>query len=193
MWTCSKCREEVEDNFDVCWNCGTGKDGSEDPSFQRADEMPVPEVSAQAEVEAEALTAQAEPAAQAEVVAEAVATHPELQRKAPPARRMIVTTTSSVEGKRIKRYCGIVTGEAVLGANVFKDLLAGLTDFFGGRSGAYEREFRSAREIALAEMEKSALELGANAVVGVDLDYESLGQTNTILMVCVSGTAVVVG
>jgi uncharacterized protein YbjQ (UPF0145 family) len=105
---------------------------------------------------------------------------------------MDVTTTPSFEGKAIQRYCGIVCGEAILGANVFKDLFAGIRDLVGGRSGTYERELHRAREIALGEMQQKALELGANAVVGVDIDYEVLGQNNGMLMVSASGTAVVV-
>ena len=105
---------------------------------------------------------------------------------------MIITTTSSIEGKRIRDYRGLVTGEAILGANVFRDLFAGIRDIVGGRSGAYEKELRLARETAVAEMTSAAVEAGANAVVGVDLDYEVLGQNNGMLMVCVSGTAVIV-
>jgi uncharacterized protein YbjQ (UPF0145 family) len=105
---------------------------------------------------------------------------------------VIVTTTPSVEGKRIVKYCGIVTGEAILGANMFKDLFAGIRDIIGGRSGTYERELRKARDMALDELEEQAAELGANAVVGIDLDYEVLGQNNGMLMVSASGTAVVV-
>ena len=104
---------------------------------------------------------------------------------------MLITTTPSVEGKRIIRYCGVVTGEAILGANLFKDLFAGIRDLVGGRSAAYERELQRARDIALQEIESKAQEVGANAVVGVDLDYEVLGQANGMLMVSVSGTAVV--
>ena len=104
---------------------------------------------------------------------------------------MIVTTTPSVEGKRITRYCGIVTGEAILGANLFRDFFANIRDLVGGRSAAYEKVLRSGRETALAEVEESALELGANAVVGVDIDYEVVGQSGGMLMVSVSGTAVV--
>jgi uncharacterized protein YbjQ (UPF0145 family) len=105
---------------------------------------------------------------------------------------VIVTTTPSIEGKSISRYCGIVTGETVMGANMFKDLFAGIRDMVGGRSGTYEKELQKAREIALEEMQLRASELGANAVVGVDLDYEVLGETNGMLMVSASGTAVVV-
>ena len=105
---------------------------------------------------------------------------------------MIVTTTPSIEGKRITRYCGVVAGEAILGANVVKDFFAGIRDIVGGRSGTYERELQRAREIALKEMEQRAGEAGANAVVGVDLDFEVLGQGNGMLMVSASGTAVVV-
>lgn len=104
---------------------------------------------------------------------------------------MIITTTSTVEGKRVREYRGIVTGEAILGANLFRDLFAGLTDIVGGRSAAYESELRRAREVAMGEMAASAQQQGANAVVGVDLDYEVLGQNNGMLMVSVSGTAVV--
>lgn len=105
---------------------------------------------------------------------------------------MIVTTTPNIEGKRITRYCGVVAGEAILGANVFKDFFAGIRDIVGGRSGTYERELQKAREIALKELEQRAAEAGANAVVGVDLDFEVLGQGNGMLMVSASGTAVVV-
>jgi uncharacterized protein YbjQ (UPF0145 family) len=105
---------------------------------------------------------------------------------------MLITTTVSIEGMKITKYCGIVTGEAVLGANLVKDLFAGITDMVGGRSAAYEQELQQAREIALEELQQRAQDLGANAVVGVDLDYEVLGQNNGMLMVSASGTAVVV-
>jgi uncharacterized protein YbjQ (UPF0145 family) len=105
---------------------------------------------------------------------------------------MIVTTTPSVEGKRITKYHGVVAGEAILGANLFKDLFAGIRDLVGGRSATYERELQKARDIAITELQQRAQELGANAMVGVDLDYEVLGQGNGMLMVSASGTAVVV-
>ena len=105
---------------------------------------------------------------------------------------MQVTTTPGIEGRRITRYCGVVAGEAIMGANVFKDLFAGIRDIVGGRSAAYERELQRAREVALQELQDRAAELGANAVVGVDLDYEVLGQANSMLMVSASGTAVIV-
>ena len=105
---------------------------------------------------------------------------------------MVVTTTPSVEGKRITRYRGVVAGEAILGANLFKDLFAGIRDLVGGRPATYERELQRARDIAMQELQQRAQELGANAVVGVDLDYEVLGQGNGMLMVSASGTAVVV-
>jgi uncharacterized protein YbjQ (UPF0145 family) len=105
---------------------------------------------------------------------------------------IIVTTTPSVEGRRIVRYAGLVTGEAILGANIFKDLFAGIRDIVGGRSATYENELRSAREIAVTELKQAALELGANAVVGVDIDYETVGGSGSMLMVSVSGTAVVI-
>ena len=105
---------------------------------------------------------------------------------------MIVTTTPGIDGRRITRYCGVVAGEAILGANLFKDLFAGIRDLVGGRSATYERELQRARDIAMEELRQRAQELGANAVVGVDLDYEVLGQGNGMLMVSASGTAVLV-
>ena len=104
---------------------------------------------------------------------------------------MIVTTTPSIDGKRIATYIGVVTGEAILGANIFRDLFAGIRDIVGGRSAAYETELRRAREIAMEEMRTAAVERGANAVVGVDIDYETVGSQGSMLMVSVSGTAVV--
>ena len=106
---------------------------------------------------------------------------------------MLTVTTDVVEGKRVKRHLGIVTGEAILGANIFKDFFAGIRDIVGGRSAAYEKELRSAREIALAEMQQAAAAMGGNAVVGVDVDYEniSMGQGGGMLMVSASGTAVI--
>lgn len=100
---------------------------------------------------------------------------------------MIVTTTPTVEGHRITAYRGVVVGEAILGANVFRDIFAGITDIMGGRSGAYEASLAEARQTAFHELEQRAAALGANAVVGVDLDYEVV---NNMLMVSVSGTAV---
>jgi len=104
---------------------------------------------------------------------------------------MLMTTTPSVDGQRIQQYLGVVTGEAILGANLFKDLFAGIRDLGGGRSSTYERELQKARDIAMQELAERAAELGANAVVGIDIDYEVLGQANGMLMVAVSGTAVV--
>ncbi len=101
---------------------------------------------------------------------------------------MIVTTTSAIEGRRITSYRGIVVGEAIMGANIVRDFFAGITDIVGGRSGAYEAKLRDARETAFAELEAEARKLGADAVVGVDLDYEVVGES--MLMVSVSGTAV---
>lgn len=105
---------------------------------------------------------------------------------------MIVTTTPSIEGRPIREYKGIVTGEAIVGANIFKDLFAGVRDIVGGRSATYERELAKARQVALDELAQAASQLGATAVVGVDLDYEVLGANNGMLMVSASGTAVVV-
>ncbi|HXG55912.1 MAG TPA: heavy metal-binding domain-containing protein [Vicinamibacterales bacterium] len=104
---------------------------------------------------------------------------------------MLMTTTTVLEGKPVSRYLGIVTGEAIIGANVFRDLFASVRDIVGGRSATYERGLAEARKVAMEEMEKRATELGANAVIGIDLDYEVLGQNNGMLMVSVSGTAVV--
>ena len=103
---------------------------------------------------------------------------------------MIISTTPTLEGRPIQDYKGIVTGEAILGANLFKDLFAGIRDIVGGRSATYERELANARQVALDEMSDRASQLGANAVVGVDLDYEVLGTNNGMLMVSASGTAV---
>jgi uncharacterized protein YbjQ (UPF0145 family) len=105
---------------------------------------------------------------------------------------MVVTTTPTVEGRIIRQYLGLVVGEAIVGANVFKDLFASIRDIVGGRAAAYEEELQRARDIALQEMTERAQALGANAIVGVDLDYEVLGQGGSMLMVTVSGTAVIV-
>ncbi len=108
---------------------------------------------------------------------------------------MLIVTTPQIEGQTIQRYFGIVSGEAILGANIFKDFFAGIRDIVGGRSAAYESELRKAKQIALDEMAAQARDLGANAVIGVDLDYETIqvGQGGGMLMVSASGTAVVVG
>jgi uncharacterized protein YbjQ (UPF0145 family) len=107
---------------------------------------------------------------------------------------MIVSTTPTIEGRRMAEYLGLVSGEAILGANIFKDIFAGIRDIVGGRSGAYEEELRKAKQIAIDEMVEQARALGANAVVGVDLDYETIGigSGGNMLMVSASGTAVVV-
>lgn len=104
---------------------------------------------------------------------------------------MIITTTHNIEGRRITDYRGLVVGEAIMGANVVRDFFAGITDIVGGRSGAYEAKLQDARDTAMRELEQRAAALGGNAVVGVDLDYEVVG--DSMLMVSVSGTAVVVG
>ena len=105
---------------------------------------------------------------------------------------MLMTTTSAVEGKPVSRYLGVVTGEAIIGANVFRDLFASVRDIVGGRSATYERGLAEAREVAMREMQEKANQLGANAVIAIDIDYEVLGQNNGMLMVSVSGTAVVI-
>ena len=103
---------------------------------------------------------------------------------------MITTTTNTIEGRQIKEYIGLVTGEAIMGANVFRDFMAGITDLIGGRSNAYESKLADARETALQEMQDIAQQQGANAVVGIDIDYEVLGANNGMLMVTATGTAV---
>ncbi len=104
---------------------------------------------------------------------------------------MILSTTPSLEGKKIVKYIGIVSGEAILGANIFSDFFAGIRDIVGGRSASYEKELRKARELALKEMSDEAKRLGGNAIVSVDLDYETIGQGGTMLMVSANGTAVI--
>ncbi|MHB9880102.1 heavy metal-binding domain-containing protein [Pacificimonas sp. ICDLI1SI03] len=103
---------------------------------------------------------------------------------------MILTTTPTVEGRPAREYVGIVTGEAILGANMFKDFFSGIRDIVGGRAGSYEGVLRDARNEALGEVERQAAKLGADAVVGIDLDYEVIGDTGSMLMVSASGTAI---
>ncbi len=103
---------------------------------------------------------------------------------------MLMTTTPSVEGRRIVAYYGVVSGETIIGANVVRDFMAGVRDFFGGRSGAYEEVLQKAKDTALEEMAEAAESLGANAVVGIDIDYETVGASGSMLMVACSGTAV---
>lgn len=103
---------------------------------------------------------------------------------------MLITTTNSVEGKKVETYHGVVIGEAIMGANVFKDLFASIRDIVGGRSGSYEAELTKARKIAFDELQREAMMLGANAIIGVDIDYEVVGQNGSMLMVSISGTAV---
>ncbi|MBU2978898.1 heavy metal-binding domain-containing protein [Alteromonas sp. C1M14] len=103
---------------------------------------------------------------------------------------MILTTTPTIEGKNITQYHGIVIGEAVMGANMFKDLFASIRDIVGGRSGAYEGELTKARKLAFSELEQEARTMGANAVVGIDIDYQVIGEKGSMLMVSIAGTAV---
>jgi uncharacterized protein YbjQ (UPF0145 family) len=105
---------------------------------------------------------------------------------------MIITTTNSIEGRRILSYHGVVTGQTIMGANIFRDFFASIRDVVGGRSGSYERVLRDARDEALAELEAEAKARGANAIIGVDLDYGALGSGESMLMVSVSGTAVTI-
>jgi uncharacterized protein YbjQ (UPF0145 family) len=104
---------------------------------------------------------------------------------------MLMSTTSVIEGRPVSRYLGVVTGEAIIGANIFRDVFASVRDIVGGRSATYEKALSEAREVAMKEMQTRAEGLGANAVIAIDVDYEVLGQSNGMLMVAVSGTAVV--
>jgi len=103
---------------------------------------------------------------------------------------MLMTTTPTLQGQEIREYLGVVTGEAIMGANIVRDLFAGVRDIVGGRAGAYEESLTNARETAMREMEQRARAMGANAVVGIDLDYETVGSGGSMLMVSASGTAV---
>lgn len=105
---------------------------------------------------------------------------------------MILTTTNSIEGKKTVKYLGLVSGDAILGANIFRDFFASVRDIVGGRSAAYEKELRKAKNIALEEMKEQANNLGANAIIGIDIDYETIGTNSSMLMVSANGTAVVV-
>ncbi|MDY6408632.1 MAG: heavy metal-binding domain-containing protein [Prevotella sp.] len=105
---------------------------------------------------------------------------------------MILSTTPNIEGHPIQEYKGVVTGETIIGANVIKDFKAGLRDFFGGRSSSYEKVLAEAKETSMKEMQERAKALGANAVIGIDIDYETIGQGNSMIMVACSGTAVVI-
>ena len=105
---------------------------------------------------------------------------------------MILSTTPTIEGRPIRDYRGVVTGETIIGANLFTDFLAGIRDIVGGRSSAYERVLREAKDTSMKEMQERAEQLGANAIVGIDIDYETIGEANSMLMVAVSGTAVVI-
>ena len=105
---------------------------------------------------------------------------------------MILSTTPTIEGHSIREYKGVVTGETIIGANVFKDLLAGIRDIVGGRSGSYEKVLREAKDTSLQEMMERAQVMGANAIVGIDIDYETIGGNGSMLMVATSGTAVVI-
>ena len=105
---------------------------------------------------------------------------------------MILSTTPTIEGRPIRDYRGVVTGETIIGANLFKDFLAGIRDIVGGRSSAYERVLREAKDTSMKEMQERAEQLGANAIVGIDIDYETIGEANSMLMVAVSGTALVI-
>jgi uncharacterized protein YbjQ (UPF0145 family) len=107
-------------------------------------------------------------------------------------KNMIMTTTSTLDGYQIQQYLGLVSGEVILGANIIRDIAASFTDFLGGRSGAYEKSFLEAKEAAMQELIERATDMGANAIIGIDLDFETIGQNGSMMMVSVSGTAVVV-
>ena|SRR5688572_14752171 len=107
------------------------------------------------------------------------------------SEQMLMSTTTVIEGRPVSKYLGVVTGEAIIGANIFRDIFASVRDIVGGRSATYERALGEAREVAMSEMQGKAQQLGANAVIGIDVDYEVLGTNNGMLMVAVSGTAVV--
>lgn len=104
---------------------------------------------------------------------------------------MILSTTNNIEGKKVAKYVGLVSGDAILGANIFRDFFASIRDIVGGRSAAYEKELRKAKDIALGEMREQAKNLGANAIVGIDIDYETIGTNSSMLMVSANGTAVI--
>jgi uncharacterized protein YbjQ (UPF0145 family) len=116
-----------------------------------------------------------------------------LTQRDPKAKRitMLITTTNTIEGKKIVKYIGLVSGETIIGANIFKDLFAGIRDIVGGRSGSYEQVLREGKQTAVNEMQQYAAALGANAIIGVDLDYETVGSGGSMLMVAATGTAVV--
>jgi uncharacterized protein YbjQ (UPF0145 family) len=105
---------------------------------------------------------------------------------------MLITTTNTIEGKKIVKYVGLVSGETIIGANIFKDLFAGIRDIVGGRSGSYEQVLREGKDTAVNEMQQYAAALGANAIIGVDLDYETVGSGGSMLMVAATGTAVII-
>lgn len=104
---------------------------------------------------------------------------------------MLLTTTSTIQDRKVKQYLGVVSGEAIIGANIFKDIFAGIRDIVGGRSGSYERVLKEAKANAIADMEQAARQLGANAIIAIDLDYETIGSNGSMLMVSASGTAVI--
>ncbi|MBM3601112.1 MAG: YbjQ family protein [Alphaproteobacteria bacterium] len=106
---------------------------------------------------------------------------------------MILSTTHQLEGHRVSQYCGVVSGQAIFGANVFRDMFAGIRDFFGGRAGSYEKVLRDGRDQAIADMIEEARKLGANAIVGIDLDYSAVGNKGSMLLVTATGTAVKAG
>jgi len=107
-------------------------------------------------------------------------------------QKMTLTTTQQIEGHTIREYKGVVTGETIIGANIVKDFFAGIRDIVGGRSGSYEKVLREAKDTSMKEMMERAQAMGANAIVGIDIDYETIGETNSMLMVATSGTAVVI-
>jgi uncharacterized protein YbjQ (UPF0145 family) len=175
MWQCTKCGEQHENSFEVCWNCGTAADGTEDPTFRRADG---------GSTLARAVEPEEPPDDRPEGFSD-------------PADRptagdhIIITTTDTVASRRILGYCGLVSGQAIVRANALRHFVASFADLGTGRSSAHETELRAARDAAVAQLEEEALARGANAIVGVDLDYQFLGEHEPMLLVSASGTAVV--
>lgn len=107
-------------------------------------------------------------------------------------KQMLITTTNSIEGKKVVKYIGLVSGETIIGANIFKDFFAGIRDIVGGRSGSYEQVLREGKNTAINEMQQSAMAMGANAIIGVALNYETVGSGGSMLMVATTGTAVII-
>jgi len=173
MWTCVKCSEKHEDTFDDCWNCGTSRDGTENPAFRRADDV--------GSVEAGGVALAFDQGADVTALP--------TDGDTGILREMALSTTPIIPGCRLERTLGIVCGETVITPNVLDDMIASLVDVVGGRLHGFEERLESARQTALVRLAERAKALGATAVVGIKLDHEGLRGRS--LMVCASGTAVV--